>query len=122
MGCYGIGVSRVVAALIEVSHDEKGIIWPEAIYPFQVIIIDLLDDKELGLKLYNQLEALGVSVLYDDKKDSPGTKFSRADLIGITHQVILGKSCKDNQIEYRRRGSEKQLLDVPSLLKLLTQQ
>jgi prolyl-tRNA synthetase len=118
MGCYGIGVSRVIAAVIEASHDAKGIIWPEAISPFQIIIIDLLDDKNYGLELYEKLEKLGLTVIYDDKTEGPGSKLARADLIGITHQIILGQSLiKEGKIEYRKRAGEKELLIEEEILR-----
>ena len=94
MGSYGIGISRLVAAIIEVSHDDKGIIWPTQVAPFKVSIINLnIKNESSSLasdNLYNQLRAKGVDVLYDDTSDRPGAKFALADLIGSPWQVIVG--------------------------------
>lgn len=96
MGSYGIGVSRVVAAAIEANHDERGIIWPEAIAPFKVMVIDLARKdnatSSIGDQLHQALLNSGVSTLYDDTYEHAGIKFSRADLLGIPYQVIIGKN------------------------------
>ncbi len=95
MGCYGIGVSRLVAAIIEQSHDERGIIWPYSVAPYQVIIIpvnwELSDQKKVAERLYQDLLKVGIEVLLDDRKVSPGVKFAEADLIGFPLQVVVGK-------------------------------
>lgn len=95
MGSYGIGVSRLVAAIIESSHDEKGIIWPVEVAPFQVIVVNLnVNDEKcnaLSLKIYTALKNKNVEVIYDDKNLSVGEKFANADLIGIPAQIIVGK-------------------------------
>ncbi len=117
MGCYGIGVTRVVAAAIEQNHDEKGIIWPQALAPFQVGIVALNYEKSAAVKqlsdeLYQQLTGLGIEVFLDDrdKKTSPGVKFAEMDLIGIPHCLIIGdRGLKEDFIEYQnRRSLEKQ--------------
>jgi prolyl-tRNA synthetase len=110
MGCYGIGISRLVAAIIEVHHDEKGIIWPEAIAPFKVIIINLSpnDTKcvEEAARLYNGLQESGVEVLLEDTEDSVGAKFNKADLIGIPHQVVIGRKLMlEGKLELRERAN-----------------
>lgn len=115
MGCYGIGISRLVAAVIEQNHDEKGIIWPKAIAPYQVIILALGDDEEVVKvteELYQELTARGVETLLDDRKERPGVKFNDADLIGIPLRITVGaRSLKNNTIEarVRRTGEEIQL-------------
>ena len=110
MGCYGIGVSRVVAAAIEQNHDDNGIVWPEAIAPFQVSLIPLNikkspREKEVAEKLYADLTAAGIEVLFDDReKERVGVKFSDAELIGIPHRVLVAERGLDNGVlEYKSR-------------------
>jgi len=109
MGCYGIGVSRLVAAAIEQNHDERGIIWPEAIAPFQVTLLPLNMHKSERLRdaaetLYAQLQQAGFSVLFDDRKERPGVMFANADLIGIPHRLVMGERGLDQGIiEYKHR-------------------
>ena len=109
MGCYGIGVSRLVAATIEQNHDENGIIWPEAIAPFQIALLPLNMHKSQRLRqaaeaLYEQLQDAGFSVLFDDRKERAGVMFANADLIGIPHRLVLGERGLDNNIiEYKNR-------------------
>ncbi len=112
MGCYGIGVSRLIGAIIECYNDENGIIWPTEVAPFKCVIANMLTDDEscnaVALDLYNKLTAIGISVLYDDTNDSAGTKFGRMDLIGIPMQIIVGKSTKaDGTVEFRLRSNKK---------------
>ncbi len=107
MGSYGIGISRLVGAIIETSHDEKGIIWPDIVAPFLFGIINLSPKDEVvssnAEKIYKYI-ANKYETIYDDKKDNAGVKFSRMDLIGIPHQIIIGnKSKSDNEIEYKNR-------------------
>ena len=110
MGCYGIGVSRVVAAAIEQNHDEHGIIFPLPLAPFQVILLNL-DLKNPTItaaaeKLHQELEAAGIEVLYDDRDERPGSKFKDADLLGIPYRVTVGKGVeKDGSVELRARRS-----------------
>ena len=115
MGCYGIGVGRTVAAAIEQSYDQNGIIFPMAMAPFQVLLlpvnvkIDLL--KETSEQLYGELQGLGLEVLLDDREEAPGVKFKDADLIGIPVRVTLGeKNLKKGLIEIRRRRTGETLL------------
>ncbi|MCW5206094.1 proline--tRNA ligase [Desulfobulbus sp. F5] len=110
MGCYGIGVSRVVAAAIEQNHDANGIIFPLPLAPMQVIVLNL-DLKNAAVtaaaeQLHNELEAAGVEVLYDDRDERPGSKFKDADLLGIPYRVTVGKGVeKDGTVELRARRS-----------------
>ena len=125
MGCYGIGVSRVIAAAIEQNHDEQGIIWPEGMAPFTIHIIPMNYKKsstiqEASEALYAQLSDAGLSVLLDDRDLRAGSLFADADLIGIPHQVILGeRNLAEGLIEYKnRRSGEKQLLTIEALMGL----
>jgi prolyl-tRNA synthetase len=118
MGCYGLGVSRVVAAAIEQNHDDNGIIWPDAIAPFQVAIVTLNAHKsptvaEAGEKLYEQLRQAGYDVLLDDRKERPGVKFADMELIGIPHRFVVSeRGLAAGTLEYKgRRDADKQ--DVP---------
>lgn len=109
MGCYGIGVSRVIAAAIEQNHDEKGIIWPQQIAPFTVVILPMNMKKSERVKqavnnLYNELKGIGVEVLMDDRKIRPGVMFADAELLGIPHQITIGdRSLDDGEVEYKSR-------------------
>jgi len=118
MGCYGIGVSRVVAAAIEQNHDAKGIIFPVPLAPFQVIVLNLGPKDETFCRvaegLYNDLRAQGLDVLYDDRDERPGSKFNDADLLGIPFRLTVGKTYeKEGKVELRsRRTGETELLPL----------
>ena len=119
MGCYGIGVSRIVAAAIEQNHDKFGIKWPDPIAPFKIALIPMNMHKSHRIKeaaeaLYEELVALGIEVLFDDRKERPGVMFNDMELIGIPHSIVIGERNLDNQqVEYKnRRTGEKQLLDL----------
>ena len=109
MGCYGIGVTRVVAAAIEQNHDDKGIIWPDPIAPYTVLLVTLNHDRSEAVRnaadsLYAELGAAGIDVLYDDRDARPGVKFADAELLGIPHCVIIGdRGLAAGQLEYRHR-------------------
>ena len=109
MGCYGIGVSRVVGAAIEQHHDEKGIIWPASIAPFQVALLPMQMKKsqrlrEAAEKLYAELKAAGIDVLFDDREIRPGVMFADCELIGIPHRIVIGDRGLDKgEVEYRAR-------------------
>ena len=110
MGSYGIGPSRVVAAVIEASHDEAGIIWPESIAPFDVAVLNLKTGDaatdEACARLYRELTAAGRDVLYDDRDERPGAKFATADLVGIPWQVVVGpKGLAEGKVELKRRAT-----------------
>tara|TARA_R110001592_G_scaffold199938_5_gene448615 strand:+ start:25203 stop:26936 length:1734 start_codon:yes stop_codon:yes gene_type:complete len=130
MGCYGIGVSRVVAAAIEQNNDPRGIIWPAALAPFQVALIPLKMESSEAVKietnrLYNALLAAGIEVLLDDrdKKVSPGVKFADMDLIGIPHRVVIGdRGLDEGHVEYKyRRDTEISNIKVDGILEFLLQ-
>lgn len=110
MGSYGIGPSRLVAAIIEASHDDDGIIWPESIAPFQVGIINMKAGDEAcdaaSNKVYDQLTNAGLDVLYDDTDNRAGAKFATMDLIGIPNQIVIGpRGIANNEVEVKRRGN-----------------
>ena len=113
MGCYGIGVSRIAAAAIEQSHDDKGIIWPKSITPFHIVIISIGYSKNEKIKgysddVYQKLIACGVDVLLDDRDISPGIMFSDSDLIGVPYKIIVGKQYLENKnLEIKERASDK---------------
>ncbi len=118
MGCYGIGVSRLIAALIECHHDDKGIVWPAAVAPFAVEILPLQVQeptvREAAEKLYTNLKAQGIEVLLDDRDESAGRKFNDADLIGIPIRITVGtKGLKQGRVEIRaRRSGEEKAVDL----------
>ena len=126
MGCYGIGVTRVVAAAIEQNYDERGIVWPDNIAPFQVAILPMNMHKsyrvqELAEKLYAELRAQGIEVLMDDRKERPGVMFADMELIGIPHTVVIGdRNLDSDEIEYKyRRTGEKQMIKTGDILDYL---
>ena len=126
MGSYGIGVSRLVGAIIEASHDKDGIIWPEAVAPFKIGIINLrVGDEACDLvceKIYSNMRAQGIEVLYDDRNESIGIKFADMDLIGLPWQVTVGpRGIKSEKVEIKNRSSgEKEELLVNDALKKIS--
>lgn len=127
MGCYGIGVSRIVAATIEQSNDDNGIIWPIPLAPFQVIIIPINyqeeGTKQASDKLYNELTSKGIDVLLDDRDERAGMKFKDADLIGIPYRVTIGdRNLKDNKMEFKARWEKKEeskLINVDEIVEVI---
>jgi len=117
MGCYGIGITRIVAAAIEQNHDEKGIIWPAVLAPYAVTILPLGGEPELmqaAEKIYGELTEAGVEVLLDDRPDAPGVKFADADLMGVPLQVLVGKTfMKEGLVEIKKRGLREGLKVAP---------
>jgi prolyl-tRNA synthetase len=110
MGCYGIGIGRTAQAIVEMHHDERGIIWPLTVAPYDVEIISLTD-KDYANFLHDELEKENVEVLLDDRKESPGVKFADCDLIGIPIRIVLGKHLKENKVEISlRKDREKKFL------------
>jgi prolyl-tRNA synthetase len=118
MGCYGIGISRIVAAAIEQNNDESGIIWPDSITPFQISVISLNENLEdevskKAYEIYQQLSTYGLEVMLDDRDERAGVKFADADLIGIPKQLVLSKKgLKSQGIEFKVRG-EKSNTSIP---------
>lgn len=114
---YGIGPSRVMGTLVEVSHDERGIIWNKAVAPFDIHLVELPGGK--GEEIYNELKAKGIDVLWDDREVSAGEKFSDADLIGIPVRLVISEKTED-KIEWKNRSSEEtELLSVEEVLERL---
>ena len=109
MGCYGIGISRTAAAAVERHHDEYGIKWPLAIAPYMVIVVPVSDQDETQMKvaeeIYNKLLAANVEVLIDDRSERAGVKLKDADLIGIPYRITVGKTIKDNLVEFKTRAN-----------------
>jgi prolyl-tRNA synthetase len=123
MGSYGIGVGRLMAAIVEQYHDENGIIWPDAVAPFDAHLVALTKklDDEVGQQaeaLYRQLQEAGLEVLFDDRKESPGVKFADADLIGLPWRVtVSSRSMQSGGVEVkRRREAEREIVPVADLL------
>jgi len=126
MGCYGIGVTRVVAAAIEQNHDDRGIIWPDAIAPFQVAILPMNMHKSfrvqaLAEELYNTLRSHGIDVILDDRKERPGVMFADMELIGVPHSIVIGdRNLDSEEIEYKnRRVGEKQMIKTGEIVDFL---
>ena len=116
MGCYGIGVSRLIAAIIEQNNDENGIIWPKEVAPYLVhlVCLDMKKDvqKETAEEIYNKLLEEKVEVLYDDRIERPGVKFNDADLIGLPIQIIVGRKADEGivEIKVRKTGEREEVL------------
>ncbi|MGE5544404.1 MAG: proline--tRNA ligase [Bacillota bacterium] len=125
MGCYGIGISRVMAAAVEQKHDENGIIWPMSIAPFQVIIVpvNVRDEQQMNAAadLYQELQKTGVEVLLDDREERAGVKFKDADLIGIPLRITIGpKSLKQGKVEIKKRWeAESELVDQNNVVDMI---
>lgn len=121
MGCYGIGVSRIVAAAIEQNHDEQGIVWPSPMAPFQVAIVPInyenVSVRDAAEKIYADLKTAGVEVLIDDRDERPGVKFADMELIGIPHRVVISeRGLKSNTVEYKnRKAGEVEMLEVENV-------
>lgn len=119
MGCYGIGLGRTLAAIVEMHHDERGMIWPDAVAPFSVQLISLPGKEAEGQKLHDQLTAKGIEVLWDDRVASAGVKFADADLIGCPIRLVVSTRAGD-QIEWKRRDeTESELLDESTVIERL---
>ena len=126
MGCYGIGLSRAMGAIVELNHDDRGIVWPKEVSPFLVHIIELKSEvkkvKATAQKIYQDLQKLGVKVIYDDRADkSAGEKFAEADLIGIPYRVIVSeKTVAKNSVEVKERDKkEAKIIKIKQLIKFI---
>jgi len=128
MGCYGIGVTRIVGAAIEQNHDDRGIIWPEPLTPFDVVLIPINmhrseELREAAEALYAELVARGIDVLFDDRDARPGVKFADAELIGIPHRLVISeRGIESGELEYRhRRDTESRMMKRDDALNLLSE-
>ncbi len=125
MGCYGIGVSRLLGTIVEIYHDEKGIIWPEKISPFDFHLIQIGNDPEVkkkSIEIYKYIKDQGKKVLYDDReKSTAGEKFADADLIGITNRFVISeKTLKENSFEMKKRNEEKtDLINIKKISQII---
>jgi prolyl-tRNA synthetase len=129
MGCYGIGITRLPAAAIEQNHDARGIIWPDALAPFTVVLCPISPDrfpevKAAAEKLYAELQDAGVDVILDDRNERPGAMFADWELIGVPHRVNIGdRGLKEGNVEYQhRRASAAAIVPVAEILSLLKSQ
>jgi prolyl-tRNA synthetase len=126
MGCYGIGITRLPAAAIEQNHDARGIIWPDALAPFTVVLCPISPDrfpdvKEAADRLYQQLLGAGVDVILDDRGERPGAMFADWELIGVPHRVTIGdRGLKSGEVEYQHRrdiaATQVALADIANLI------
>ena len=124
MGCYGIGLARTLATIVEVHHDEKGIIWPKEVAPYDIHLISIGDEKLAtaeAQKIYESLNKAGVEVLWDDREDvSAGTKFADADLIGIPVRLVVSQKTKDKTEWKKRTESKTELLGIDEIIRKLS--
>ncbi|MEI6588249.1 MAG: His/Gly/Thr/Pro-type tRNA ligase C-terminal domain-containing protein, partial [Candidatus Moraniibacteriota bacterium] len=118
MGCYGIGPQRLMGTIVEIFHDEKGIIWPETVAPFKVHLIGLGKDLSVGDELYQKLVAEKIEVLFDDREVSAGEKFADADLLGLPYRIIISeKSLAAGGVELKKRNEkDSQIVKIEELL------
>ena len=119
MGCYGIGVDRALASIIEEHHDDEGITWPMSVAPYQVVVVPVKYENEMKSvadKIYNDLLAAGIEVILDDRNERPGVKFKDSELIGIPVRIVV---CDKNlpNVEYKNRTEEKEILSVEDSIK-----
>jgi prolyl-tRNA synthetase len=126
MGCYGIGVSRIVAAAIEQNNDERGIVFPPAMAPFILAVVPIamaksVPARDAAERLYTELTAAGVEVLLDDRDERPGIMFADMELLGIPHRVVVGeRGLKDGNIEYQgRRDAKAQVVPLAQAVEFL---
>ena len=127
MGCYGIGVTRIIAAAIEQNHDDNGIMWPESITPFDVVIIEIDGYKNENIRnfsneVYETLSKLGVDVILDDRNAKLGNKLHDWELIGVPRYIIIGRTETENkQVTYKLRGdSNKEILNLDNVCNIFT--
>lgn len=117
MGCYGIGVGRTMAAVIEQHHDEQGIIWPISVAPYEVMVVPVNDKDEWlteqSERLYHELLAQGVEAVLDDRKERPGVKFNDADLLGFPIRVTMGKKCRETGLAEVRVRATGLVTEIP---------
>lgn len=126
MGCYGIGVTRTMASIIEQHHDENGIIWPLSVAPYHVsvIAVNIKDEAQMKIanKLYDELRKIGVDAILDDRNERPGVKFKDSELIGIPMRVTVGKKITDGEVEFKLRDGEMEVIKIEDVLEKVKSQ
>lgn len=126
MGCYGIGVTRTMASIIEQHHDENGIIWPLSVAPYHVSVIpvNIKDEAQMKIanKLYDELRKIGVDAILDDRNERPGVKFKDSELIGIPMRVTIGKKITDGEVEFKLRDGEMEVIKIEDVLEKVKSQ
>ena len=126
MGCYGIGVTRTMASIIEQHHDENGIIWPLSVAPYHVSVIPVIikDEAQMKIanKLYDELRKIGVDAILDDRNERPGVKFKDSELIGIPMRVTVGKKITDGEVEFKLRDGEMEVIKIEDVLEKVKSQ
>ena len=126
MGCYGIGVTRTMASIIEQHHDENGIIWPLSVAPYHVSVIpvNIKDEAQMKIanKLYDELRKIGVDAILDDRNERPGVKFKDSELIGIPMRVTVGKKITDGEVEFKLRDGEMEVIKIEDILEKVKSQ
>ena len=126
MGCYGIGVTRTMASIIEQHHDENGIIWPLSVAPYHVSVIpvNIKDEAQMKIanKLYDELRKIGVDAILDDRDERPGVKFKDSELIGIPMRVTVGKKITDGEVEFKLRDGEMEVIKIEDVLEKVKSQ
>ena len=126
MGCYGIGVTRTMASIIEQHHDENGIIWPLSVAPYHVSVIpvNIKDEAQMKIanKLYDELRKIGVDAILDDRNERPGVKFKDSELIGIPMRVTVGKKITDGEVEFKLRNGEMEVIKIEDVLEKVKSQ
>ena len=120
MGCYGIGVTRTLASIVEQHHDENGIIWPLSVAPYHISVIpvNIKDEAQMEIanKLYEELRAIGVDALLDDRNERAGVKFKDSELIGIPMRVTVGKKITDGEVEFKLRDGEMETIKIEEVV------
>lgn len=120
MGCYGIGMTRILAAAVEQHHDEKGMIWPKNLAPFDVQLVTIGNVEKRGEEVYEKLVSCGIDVLWDDRKESPGVKFADCDLIGLPIRLIVSEKTGDKVEIKFRKDKESKVISIEEAIKILT--
>ena len=120
MGCYGIGITRTMASIIEQHNDENGIVWPLSVAPYHVSVIpvNIKDEEQMRIaeEIYDKLKSLGVEVIMDDRNDRAGVKFKDSELMGIPMRITVGKKIADNQVEFKlRSGGENEVILIDEI-------
>ena len=123
MGCYGIGVTRTMASIIEQHHDENGIVWPLSVAPYHVSVIpvNVKDEEQIKVanELYEELKAMGVEVLLDDRNERAGVKFKDSELMGIPMRITVGKKIGDGEVEFKLRDSEMEVIKISDVCNII---